>query len=267
MKSRILSFGRHFRRRCAAWERGRRTRVHLAAVEPLEQRLLLASPLPTLSTYFGGSGNEYVADMAVDSQGNTYVIGTTTSPNLPGVDGGSGANTGTDRAFLARFNSGGELDFARLLGPDPRFDAGGFASSQGHAVEIGANDVPFIVFETQQGDVLSLQAGGLLPLLKEPQFVLSDLNLSTFALENPVALGVLDISSSSLPYGFTAVLLALGPDNSAYVAYTALRGGGGAALDGGFSECAGRNTSERRASLEKENAGADPILRWGRPPP
>src|SRR5262245_43447242 len=57
---------------------------HLLA-EGLEDRRVLS--VLTYSTYWGGSRNEAVADVAADSDGNTYLLGTTESPDL-GDDSG-----------------------------------------------------------------------------------------------------------------------------------------------------------------------------------
>lgn len=57
------------------------------------------------SVSWGGSGYEYISDLAVDANGNIYVIGTT-------VD----LDTGRTYMVLLKFNSSGDLDWAKTWG-------------------------------------------------------------------------------------------------------------------------------------------------------
>lgn len=50
-------------------------------------RELVIDPILTFSTYFGGSGDEHSTFVAVDGSFNIYLTGSTTSPNLPAVNG------------------------------------------------------------------------------------------------------------------------------------------------------------------------------------
>ncbi len=56
-------------------------------------------------TYLGGSGTDTAAGIAVDSGGNTYVAGTTSSPNFPTVSGFQSGpvagSTGTSHVFVS----------------------------------------------------------------------------------------------------------------------------------------------------------------------
>jgi hypothetical protein len=75
------------------------------------------------STYFGGSGEELAEAVAVDDAGNIYVVGYSTSVDLPTTPGafqeeyGGGTAFGTGDGFIARFsNDGSELLYCTYLG-------------------------------------------------------------------------------------------------------------------------------------------------------
>jgi uncharacterized protein (DUF2141 family) len=58
-----------------------------------------------LSTYLGGSGQDGATSIAVDSAGNIYVAGSTTSTNFPGTTGGAQPSlAGVEDAFISRLN-------------------------------------------------------------------------------------------------------------------------------------------------------------------
>lgn len=69
------------------------------------------------STFLGGSGNESGADIAVDSEGNMYVTGSTTSTDFPTVNAAQPNSGGATDAFLAALDaSGSRLLFSTYLG-------------------------------------------------------------------------------------------------------------------------------------------------------
>ena len=77
------------------------------------------------STYLGGSGSDFVMAIALDSAGNAYVTGSTTSSNFPAVStslqatpaGGSCYGQPCSDAFVAKLNaSGTELLYSTYLG-------------------------------------------------------------------------------------------------------------------------------------------------------
>ncbi len=77
------------------------------------------------STYLGGSGSDFGMAIALDSAGNAYVTGSTTSSNFPAVSaslqatpaGGSCYDQPCGDAFVAKLNaSGTELLYSTYLG-------------------------------------------------------------------------------------------------------------------------------------------------------
>jgi hypothetical protein len=64
------------------------------------------------STYFGGIGQEQITDLAIDSDDNIIVGGTTGSSNLPVVNAlksnSTGVNEGSVDGFLAKFSDDGQ---------------------------------------------------------------------------------------------------------------------------------------------------------------
>jgi uncharacterized protein (TIGR03437 family) len=81
--------------------------------------------------YLGGSVNEFANAIFVDSGGNAYITGVTSSPDFPVTSGGNFGtvpSTGTERSFVAKFDARGELVFSDLLG--------GSANSVGQAIAV-----------------------------------------------------------------------------------------------------------------------------------
>lgn len=95
------------------------------------------------STYLGGSGNEHAGNpdgrIAIDSQGNAYVTGITTSTNFPTVNGlrksyGGGAND----AFVTKYNSQGQYVYSTYLGGSATDEAYDIAADDaGNAYVVG----------------------------------------------------------------------------------------------------------------------------------
>ncbi len=57
------------------------------------------------STYLGGSGNDFVSGIAVDSAGSAYVTGHTTSTDFPTTPGAFQPGSGSSRSFTAKINT------------------------------------------------------------------------------------------------------------------------------------------------------------------
>ena len=101
---------------------------------------------PTLkySTYLGGTGNDLSRGSGVDGAGNVYIVGNTTSQNLPAVSavqpafGGETANFMNGDAFVAKFSPAGALVYLTYLGGSGDDSAAAVAvDSAGNAYVVG----------------------------------------------------------------------------------------------------------------------------------
>ncbi len=89
-----------------------------------QETVLVLKLNPQASTYlyvryFGGSVNDKASAIAVDSTGNAYIAGVTTSPDFPVTNTsnlGTPPSSGTERSFVAKFDPNGQLAFSTLLG-------------------------------------------------------------------------------------------------------------------------------------------------------
>lgn len=86
-------------------------------------RALVIDPVVSFATYFGGSNNEAARGVAVDSSGNTYIAGYTTTRTLPVSSnavqpayGGESTSYQTGDAFVAKFTPTGSLAAMTYLG-------------------------------------------------------------------------------------------------------------------------------------------------------
>jgi uncharacterized protein (TIGR03437 family) len=90
-----------------------RQNAFLLELNPTGSRVLFA-------TYLGGSSNEGVGSLALDSSGNAYIAGSTTSPDFPVTGGafqtGFGQSLdGGDSSFLAKFDPAGGLLYSTFF--------------------------------------------------------------------------------------------------------------------------------------------------------
>lgn len=82
-----------------------------------KRQQLVIDPVLVYSTYLGGSGQDIGNGIAVDSSGNAYITGQTTSPNFPTGSPLQPANNGSIDAFVAKLNaSGSALVYSTFIG-------------------------------------------------------------------------------------------------------------------------------------------------------
>jgi hypothetical protein len=119
-------------------------------------RPLIIDPVLSYSTYLGGSGNDYGDGIAVDTAGNAYMVGGTTSANFPTTGGASHlASVGRPDVFVAKLNASGTgLVYSTYLGGDYDDIGSGIAvDSAGNAYVTGntnSDDFPTTANAFQQ---------------------------------------------------------------------------------------------------------------------
>src|SRR6185503_11461482 len=96
------------------------------------------------ATFLGGSGNDYCAAIAVDSQGNAYVTGNTDSidyPSTPNAFRGHifGAGDGYN-AFVTKLTSTGTLSYSTFLE--------GNGDDRGRAIAVDSTGNAYVTGET-----------------------------------------------------------------------------------------------------------------------
>jgi hypothetical protein len=77
---------------------------------------LIIDPTVTFSTYLGGNGQDQAYGVAVDSSGNAYVSGFTSSLDFPTVNAYQTTNHGTPDAFITKFNPDGSVAYSTYFG-------------------------------------------------------------------------------------------------------------------------------------------------------
>ena len=96
---------------------------------------LIIDPVLIYSTYLGGSGYDYGRSIALDSLGNAYVTGATSSPDFPAANPVQATNNGGDGdVFVTKLNAAGNaLVYSTYLG------GSGFDVGHGIAVDSSGN--------------------------------------------------------------------------------------------------------------------------------
>src|SRR6266849_5276468 len=97
------------------------------------------------STYLGGSGDEFAYGLAVDSQGNAYVVGDTNSTNFPTVNALQATLGGGVDAFVSKLNaSGSALVYSTYLG--------GSGIDDGLAIAVDAQGSAYVAGDTNSSN-------------------------------------------------------------------------------------------------------------------
>src|SRR5215213_9774494 len=122
-----------------ALERGGRVRFELGEYDA--SLPLVIDPVLVYSTYLGGSFGDDARAVAVDSAGSAYVVGFTSSDDLPTASPLQATNTGAvSKVFVSKFNPAGTaLVYSTYLGGNSSAEAFGVGvDSSGNAYVTGA---------------------------------------------------------------------------------------------------------------------------------
>ncbi len=120
------------------------------AVAPITTDAFLAKFLPdgktlAFSTYFGGMGNDTGQGIAIDDSGNIWIVGSTSSYDLPVTPGAFESTLhGRTNAFAAKFSNDGKLLAATYLG--------GSSVDQGLGIAIGPQGNPWLIGSWSSAD-------------------------------------------------------------------------------------------------------------------
>ncbi len=115
----------------------------------LEQKLTV-DPVIRLSTYLGGSASESIRSVALDSDGNIFVVGDTYSDDFPTLDPVQSEKRDrpgfySSDVFIAKYSpGGGELLFATYLGGD--------REEYGWELAVGPDGTPYVAGTTKSAD-------------------------------------------------------------------------------------------------------------------
>jgi hypothetical protein len=128
-------------------EAGNRVRFSVADYD--HSRALVIDPALSYSTYLGGSSNDYGASVAVDSAGNAYVTGYTTSVDFPITPGAyqptCSAGCASYDVFVSKLNpTGSQLLYSTYIG--------GSAKDYGNGIAVDSAGDAFIVGQTFSND-------------------------------------------------------------------------------------------------------------------
>ena len=112
------------------------------------------------STYLGGSSYDYGNNLALDKDGNCYVVGWTYSPNFPVRQAFQKTLEGTYAAFVSKFNATGKsLLYSTYLG--------GSIEDRGNDIAVGADRSAYVTGQVYSADfplknpIQSQKKGGL----------------------------------------------------------------------------------------------------------
>jgi len=111
-------------------------------------RALIIDPGLQYSTFLGGNSDDYATAIAVDASGNTYIVGTTQSPDFPTTAGAfdrTGAASNSLEAFVTKLNpTGSALVYSTYLG------GSNFEWGRGLAVDAAGN--VYVAGQTKSSD-------------------------------------------------------------------------------------------------------------------
>ncbi len=133
------------------------------AIGPYDRsRPLVIDPTLVYSTYLGGGGDDVGSSIAVDSNNNIYIAGTTSSTNFPLKNAAFGASAGLADIFVTKIDAAGaNILYSTYVGGSGLDRGDGIAiDSNGNAYVVGRIDSSSINFPSTPGSFASSYRGG-----------------------------------------------------------------------------------------------------------
>jgi hypothetical protein len=172
---------------------------HYDATQPL-----VIDPVLVYSTYLGGSGNDQITGITVDSTGSAYVVGYSNSPNFPLAALGS-LPQAANHVFVAKLNpAGSSLVYVDYLG--------GNSQDFGLALALDSSDNVFVTGSTESSNfptvkpIQAQQPGPYSAFLSKISAAGSTLLYSTYlggnTFDQPAAIAVDSLGQAHIA-GFT----------------------------------------------------------------
>jgi uncharacterized repeat protein (TIGR01451 family) len=123
---------------------------------------LIIDPTLVYSTYLGGSGDDLGSSIAVDSNHNIYLAGTTSSTNFPLQGAAYGADAGLADIFVTKIDAAGaNILYSTYIGGSGQDRGDGLAiDTNGNAYVVGRVDSSSVNFPTTAGSFAPNYRGG-----------------------------------------------------------------------------------------------------------
>ena len=160
-------------------------------------RTLVIDPILTYSTLYGGNAGDAVYALAVDSSGNVYITGGTSSTDIPRINAVQSKLAGKIDGFVAKLNAGGSgLVYSTYLG-----GRNGLTNGRGIAVDSAGNayiggDTTSSAFPVTKGAYQTTKGSDPAGFVTKLGPVGNQLLYSTFVVGAPIAALALDSGGS-----------------------------------------------------------------------
>ncbi len=141
------------------------------------KRPLIIDPVLIYSTYLGSALPDEGNSIAVDVDGNAYVVGTTVSTNFPATGGfpaslpGSANPSNNRYVFITKFSPLGTIVYSTLLGGMKPATDYGYPHSYGYGIAVDTDGNAYITGHTGSTDFPTTRKGIFIVLNKGDTFV------------------------------------------------------------------------------------------------
>lgn len=113
--------------------------------DPTETLIIDPKVTVDYSTYLGGSGEDRINDIALDSEGNLLLTGYTYSSDFPVFHGAQNSHGGTKDIFVSKLTSdGSDIIYSTFVG--------GSGADSGREIAVGIDDEAYIAGDTNSSD-------------------------------------------------------------------------------------------------------------------